>query len=86
MTFAAKYEILEPLTRGAVETFVARRVATDERVLVCIFECPEQRLNQPTVQWIMESFRAVAPDPPELVAETGRYRGHVLWILGNQAT
>jgi hypothetical protein len=39
MTFAAKYEILEAVTRGAVETFVARKVATDERVLVCIFEC-----------------------------------------------
>src|SRR5271157_4250667 len=73
MTFAAKYEILEFLTRGSVETFVARKVATDERVLVYIFECPEQPLNRPTVQWILESFRALAPDPPELVAETGRY-------------
>lgn len=73
MTFAAKYETLEAVTRGAVETFVARKVATDERVLVYIFECPEQPLNKPTVQWILESFRGVAPDPPELVAETGRY-------------
>jgi len=73
MTFAAKYEILEAVSRGAVEVFVARKVATDERVLVYIFECPEQPLNQPTVQWVLESFRALAPDPPELVAETGRY-------------
>ena len=64
MTFAAKYEFLESVTRGAVETFVARKVATDERVLVYIFECPEQPPNKPTVQWILESFRAVAPDPP----------------------
>ncbi len=64
MTLAAKYEFLEALTRGAVETFMARKVATDERVLVYIFECPEQPLNQPTVQWILESFRALAPDPP----------------------
>jgi len=73
MTFAAKYEILEAVTRGAVETFVARKVATDERVLVYIFECQEQQPNKPTVQWVLESFRAVAPDPPELVSETGRY-------------
>lgn len=73
MTFAAKYEILEAVTRGAVETFVARKIATDERVLVYIFECQEQPLNKPTVQWVLESFRAVAPEPPELVAETGRY-------------
>src|SRR5271157_5951690 len=73
MTFAAKYEIMEAVTRGAVETFVARKVATDERVLVYVFECQEQKSNKPTVQWVLESFRAVAPDPPELVAETGRY-------------
>lgn len=75
MKFAAKYEILEPVTRGSVETFVARCVATDERVLVHIFECPEQRSDQPTVQWVLESFQAVAPDPAELVLATGRYSG-----------
>lgn len=75
MKFATKYEILEPITRGSVETFVARSTATDERVLLHIFECPEQRPDQPTVQWVLESFRAVAPDPPELVLGTGRYSG-----------
>ena len=75
MKFAAKYEILEPVARGAVETFVARSIATDERVLVHIFECPEQRPDQPTVQWVLESFRAIAPEPAELVLATGRYSG-----------
>ena len=75
MKFTTKYEILEPITRGSVETFVARSTATDERVLVYIFECPEQRPDQPTVQWVLESFHAVAPDPPELVLGTGRYSG-----------
>src|SRR5208282_6575656 len=73
MTFAAKYEILEVVARGTVETFVARKVATDEPVLVHIFECQEQQPNQPTVQWVLESFRIVAPDPCGLVVETGRY-------------
>jgi hypothetical protein len=71
----AKYELLEPVTRGSVETFVARRLSTDERVLVHIFECPEQRQDQPTVLWVLESFRAVAPAPPELVLGTGKYSG-----------
>ena len=75
MKFAAKYEILEPVTRGSVETFVARPIDTDERVLVHIFECPEQRSDQPTVQWVLESFREVAPAPAELVLATGRYSG-----------
>jgi hypothetical protein len=73
MKFAAKYEILETFTRGSVETFAARKVATDEVVLVHIFECQEQQPNQPTVQWIMESFRAIAPAPCARVVETGRY-------------
>jgi hypothetical protein len=75
MKFAAKYEILEPITRGSVETFVARSLGTDERVLVHIFECPEQRSDQPTVQWVLESFQAVAPAPAELVLATGSYSG-----------
>lgn len=73
MKFAAKYEILEAVTRGSVETFAARKIATDEVVLVHIFECQDQQPHQPTVQWILESFRAVAPDPCGLVVETGRY-------------
>jgi hypothetical protein len=73
MKFAAKYEILETFTRGSVETFAARKIATDEVVLVHIFECQEQQPNQPTVQWVLESLRAVAPDPCARVVETGRY-------------
>ena len=75
MTFAAKYEILEPVAVGPVEIFVARKVLNNERVLVHIFECPEQKPNQPTVQWVSESFRAVAPEPAELVLDTGKYLG-----------
>jgi hypothetical protein len=75
MTFASKYEILEPVTSGSVETFVARSLATDERVLVHIFECPEQRPDQPTVQWVLESFQAIASEPTGLVLATGRYSG-----------
>ena len=73
MTFAAKFEILENLTRGTVETFVARKLPIEECVLVHVFEAGEQPPNQPTVQWILESFRAVAPDPCGPVVETGRY-------------
>ena len=75
MTFADKYEILEAVGRGRVETFVARKVSTDQRVLVYVFEGREQGPEEPTVQWVLESFRALAPSPPELVVETGRYNG-----------
>jgi hypothetical protein len=75
MTFADKYEIVEAVARGRIETFVARKVSTDQRVLVYVFEGREQRPEEPTVQWVLESFRALAPSPPELVVETGRYNG-----------
>jgi hypothetical protein len=75
VTFSDKYEILETITGGRVESFIARKIANGERVLACIFDCPEQKPHQPTVQWILESFHAIAPKPPGLVIDTGQYAG-----------
>lgn len=75
MKFGDKYELLESLTTGGVETFVANDKIRGERVLVHILHCDPQRANQPTVQWVLESFRRVAPEPVGLVLETGRYSG-----------
>jgi hypothetical protein len=75
MKFANKYELFEAVTSGRVETFFARDLASGERVLLHIFEAPEQKPDQPTVQWVLESFRSIAPNPPGLVVEAGRYSG-----------
>jgi hypothetical protein len=75
MKFADKFELFEAVTNGQVETFVAQDLASGERVLLHIFEAPEKKPDQPTVQWVLESFRKVAPNPPGLVVETGRYSG-----------
>jgi hypothetical protein len=75
VTFSDKYEILELITGGRVESFIARKIANGERVLACIFDCPEQKPHQPTVQWILESLHAIAPKPPGLVIDTGQYAG-----------
>src|ERR1700729_2669658 len=75
MKFGEKYELLESLTTGGVETFVANDKVRGERVLVHIIEGEAQKPNQPTVQWVLEAFRRVAPEPPGLVLETGRYSG-----------
>lgn len=75
MKFGDKYELLESLTTGVVETFVANDKIRGERVLVHILDCEPQKANQPTVQWVLESFRRVAPEPAGLVLETGRYSG-----------
>ena len=75
MKFGDKYELLESLTIGGVETFVANDKIRGQRVLVHILECEAQKPNQPTVQWVLESFRRVAPEPAATVLETGRYSG-----------
>ena len=75
MKFGEKYELLESLTTGGVETFVANDKVRGERVLVHILECDAQKPNQSTVQWVLEAFRRIAPEPAALVLETGRYSG-----------
>ena len=75
MKFGEKYELLESLTTGGVETFVANDKIRGHRVLVHILHCDAQKSNQPTVQWVLEAFRRVAPEPAGLVLETGRYSG-----------
>jgi len=75
MKFGEKYDLQESLTTGGVETFIANDKIRGERVLVHILHCDPQKPNQPTVQWVLESFRRLAPEPAGLVLETGRYSG-----------
>ena len=75
MKFGDKYELLESLTTGAVETFAANDKIRGERVLVHIVECSPPKPNQTTAEWALESFRQVAPDPVGPVLETGKYSG-----------
>jgi len=75
MKFSEKYDLLESLTTGAVETFVANDQVRGERVLVHIVECAPQKPDQTTAEWVLESFRRLAPEPPGPVLETGRYSG-----------
>ncbi len=75
MKFGDKYELLDSLTTGPVETFVANDKVRGERVLVHILHCDPQRPNQPTVQWVLDTFRRLAPEPAGLVLEAGRYSG-----------
>ena len=73
MRFAARYETLCALTRGEVETFAARDRRSGEKVLAYIFDCSEPPADQPSVQWILSAFAAMAPEPPSKVTDVGRY-------------
>ena len=75
MKFGDKYELLESLTTGAIETFAANDKVRGERVLVHIVDCAPQKPDQSTSDWVVESFRRLAPEPPGPILETGKYSG-----------
>ena len=73
MRFAARYEILRALTRGAVETFAARDKSSGEQVLAHIYECAEPPEDQPTVNWMLTCFSKIAPEPLGTIIDAGGY-------------
>src|SRR6201984_212984 len=75
MKFSEKYELLESMTTGAIKTFAANDKVRGERVLVHIVECVPQKPDQTTAEWVLESFRKLAPEPAGPVLETGKYNG-----------
>ena len=74
MKFSDKYELLESVTKGQVRSFLAREVATRNRVLVHIFDCPGDHSGQMAGQWVLHAFRNLAPNPPGQVLEVGSYQ------------
>jgi len=81
MKVANKYELFDPLTTGKVEVFVARDLASGERVLVHLFEGGPSPSDPPTSDWAVEAFRALAPVPPGAVIDVGRYTGTAIAYL-----
>jgi hypothetical protein len=66
-----KYELVEPVTRGRINSFIARDLSTSEQVLVHLFECASSRPGQPAALWVLQAFRCLAPSPPGKVIEAG---------------
>jgi hypothetical protein len=66
-----KYELVEPVTRGRINSFIARDLSTSEQVLVHLFECAGSRSGQPAALWVLQAFRCLAPSPPGRVIEAG---------------
>jgi len=82
MNFVNRYELSESITTGAVETFPARDVISDSRVLVYVFESgAPQPANVPTIEWVLEAFNKIAPAPRDLVINAGRYSGTAFLYL-----
>jgi hypothetical protein len=66
-----KYELVEPVTRGRINSFIARDLSTSEQALVHLFECAGSRSGQPAALWVLQAFRCLAPSPPGRVIEAG---------------
>jgi hypothetical protein len=68
-----KYELMESLTTGKVETFVARDLVANERVLIHFFGGGEHLTMQPSQAWALQALRGIAPPPLGAFREGGRY-------------
>jgi hypothetical protein len=85
MKFGEKYELLESLTTGVIETFAANDKVRGERVLVHIVECPAQKPDQTAAEWALESFRRLAPEPPGPILESGKYGTQYAYVVTKPA-
>jgi hypothetical protein len=74
MTFLTKYELLQPVTGGAVETFIARDIASGQRVLVRVFDGLDVSGDQSPTQWALQSYRVLAPPLAGELIDGGRYK------------
>ena len=86
MKFSDKFELLESLTTGSIETFAANDKVRGERVLVHIVECAPQKPEQSISEWVLASFRRLAPEPAGPVLETGKYSGALYAYLVTKPT
>lgn len=71
MKLTEKYELVEPVTRGRINSFIARDLSTSEQAVVHLFECAKTKSSQPAALWVLQAFRCIAPSPPGLVTEAG---------------
>jgi len=71
MKLTEKYELVEPITTGRMNCFIARNLSSSEQVLVHLFECVGTKSEQPPAIWVLQAFRCIAPSPPGLVIEAG---------------
>ena len=47
MKLTEKYELVEPVTSGRINSFIARNLLTSEQALVHLFECVGTNAAQP---------------------------------------
>lgn len=71
MKLTEKYELVEPVTSGRINSFIARDLSTSEQALVHLFECSKPEGTHSPAVWVLQAFRCIAPSPPGMVTEAG---------------
>ena len=89
MKLTEKYELVEPITRGRINSFIARDLSTSEQAVVHLFECAATKSRQPAALQVLQAFRCLASSPPGLVVEAGTSetssRAHVITQMPSAA-
>jgi hypothetical protein len=73
MRFLGKYELLEQLTVGKVETFAAYPIGGGERLLVHVFALPAMIKSAPTNRDLLGYMEAISPPAMGTLLDAGRY-------------
>ena len=73
MRFLGKYELLEQLTVGRVETFSAYPIGGGERILVHVFPLPALIKSAPTNRDLLDYMQELSPPALGAVLDAGRY-------------
>jgi hypothetical protein len=73
MRFLGKYELLEQLTVGTVETFAAYPIGGGERILVHVFALPALFKSAPTNRDLLDYMQELSPPALGAVLDAGRY-------------
>ena len=73
MRFLGKYELLEQLTVGKVETFAAYPIGGGERLLLHVFALPALIKSAPTNRDLLGYMEAIAPPALGTLLDAGRY-------------
>jgi hypothetical protein len=73
MRFLGKYELLEQLTVGKVETFAAYPIGGGERLLIHVFALPALIKSAPTNRDLLRYMEEISPPALGTLLDAGRY-------------
>jgi len=73
MRFLGRYELLEQLTVGKVETFASYPIGGGERLLIHVFALPALIKSAPTNRDLLGYMEAISPPALGTVLDAGRY-------------